>query len=77
MARLIKEIAKEIKDKWPKVSPWAKPYLDAMMTLNTIQDYYWMDSAEEIVIRFLSNAQSFKGEDAKRLKGELKSLMKS
>ncbi len=77
MARLIKEIAKEIRDKWPKVSPWAKPYLDAMMTLNTIQDYYWMDSAEEIVIRFLSNAQSFKGEDAKRLKGELKSLMKS
>ncbi len=77
MARLIKEIAQEIKEKWPKVHPWAKPYLNAMLTLETIQDHYWLDSAEDIVIRFLCNAQSFKGEDARRLKKELKSLMQS
>jgi len=75
MARLIKEIAQEIREKWTKVSPYAEPYLEAMMELDTIDDYYYLDTAEEIVLYFLCNAGSFRGEDARRLKKELRDLI--
>ena len=74
MPRPIKDIAFEIKREWKNVSPYAKPYLDAMTTLNSIEDNYYLDTAEEVVIRFLCNAGSFKGEAARRLKKELRSL---
>lgn len=78
MTRKIKEIAADIRNEWGKVgkgvSPYAKPYLDAMLTLNTIDDYYYCDSAHSIVCYFLGNAASFRGEAAKRLKGELKEI---
>ena len=77
MPRPIHEIAKEIKEKWPKISPYAAPYLDAMRHLDSINDYYYLDSAESVVLYFLANAQSFKGEDARRLKKELKDLIPS
>lgn len=78
MTRKIKEIAADIRNEWGKVgkgvSPYAKPYLDAMLTLDTIDDYYYCDSAHSIVCYFLGNAGSFRGENAKRLKAELKKL---
>ena len=76
MARLIKEIAQEIKSKWVKPSPFALPYLNAMLQLDTIDDHYYLDTAEEVVLYFLCNATSFRGEDARRLKKELKDLIK-
>lgn len=75
MARPINEIAQEIKAEWKNIHSYAKPYLNAMLQLKSINDYYYMDSAEEIVLRFLCNAQSFRGEAARRLKTELKSLI--
>lgn len=75
MARAIKEIAIEISEKWENISPHAFPYLEAMSTLNSIQDDYYADSARSVVLYFLSNARGFKGEDARRLKDELKALL--
>lgn len=66
MARLIKEIAQEIREKWTKVSPYAEPYLKAMMELNTIDDHYYLDTAEEVVLYFLCNAGSFRGRRCKK-----------
>lgn len=74
MPRLIKDIAFEIQREWKNVSPYAQPYLDAMKSLNSIDDYYYLDSAREIVLYFLANAQGFRGEAARRLKQELKNL---
>ena len=73
--RPIYAIAADIKRSWPKVSPYAKPYLDAMLSLGTIHDAYYMDSGKSIVLYFLANASTFRGEDAKRLKAELKALV--
>ena len=77
--RPIREIANDIRKDWSKigkgVSPHAKPYLDAMLTLNSIEDRYFMDSADSIVRYFLSNAQHYRGDTAKALKAELKSLL--
>jgi len=72
--RSIRSIALDIRKEWAKVNYAAKPYLDAMMELNSINDKYYNDSAKSIVLYFLSNASSFRGERAKVLKAELKAL---
>jgi hypothetical protein len=77
--RPIYKIAKEIQQIWSKqgrgVNYAAKPYLDAMRSLNSIDQDYGADDARSIVRYFLSNASSFKGEDARRLKAELKAML--
>ena len=71
--RPIYEIAHEIHNTWkPRVSPYAVPYLNAMYQLTDAESSYGADGAEEIVLRFLANAGSFRGPAAKRLKAELK-----
>ncbi len=71
--REIHQIAREIRATWGnKASPHALPYLSAMLALRTRHDTYGVDSADSIILYFLSNAQGWRGEDAKRLKAELK-----
>ena len=74
--RAISTIAYEIAKDWKQVNFAAKPYLQAMFSLNTVQDQYGMDDARNIVVYFLSNAASWKGETAKRIKAELKAMVK-
>lgn len=74
MKRKISMIRLEIIKDWKKVNYGAKPYLDAMEFLNSIEDNYYADSARTIVSYFLSNARSWTGEVAKRIKKELKEL---
>ena len=76
MSRPVYEIAKDIRKAWcPKVNFAAKPYLDAMRDLSSIDDKYIYDSGKSIVLYFLSNAATFRGEEAKALKAELKALV--
>ena len=75
-ARPLYEIAREIKNDWKKVYFGAKPYLDAMATLNSINDNYGFDSGKLIVLYFLGNAATWRGETAKRIKAELKAMAK-
>ena len=74
--RKLNEIANEIMVKWPTCSNYAWPYLDAMLTLNSINDNYYADTARSVVIYFLSNATHRRGADARRLKAELKEMLK-
>lgn len=67
-------IAQDIYKSWPKVNYAAKPYLEAMTELTSIEDKYGYDNARSIVLYFLSNASSFRGDQAKALKLELKSI---
>ena len=80
MPRQIHEIAREINDDWrligKGVSPYARPYLDALHTLETAEDNYYADSADSVIRYFLANAATYRGEKAKQLKSELKSLLK-
>lgn len=75
MARKIFEIAKDIRHYWPKVSPYAKPYLDAMDCLETLESSYGVDSGRSIVSYFLANAQHFRGDEARALKRELNEML--
>jgi hypothetical protein len=72
--RSLSAIAREIKKDWKNINFGAKPYLDAMSTLNSIKDNYDQDSGKSIVLYFLSNAASWKGDVAKRIKAELKKM---
>ena len=76
--RTFAEIAKEIKAVWKNVYFGAEPYLNAMLEINSIDKHakYWHDTAEEIVPYFLANATYWRGEDARRIKAELKSMIK-
>jgi hypothetical protein len=74
--RLISSIAYDIKKSWAKPYFGAKPYLDAMVHLNTINDKYYDDTAQSVIMYFLANASTFRGNDAKVLKLELKNLLK-
>jgi hypothetical protein len=76
MSRPIYEIAREIKKDWKKVNYAAAPYLDAMFSLEKIEDPYYADSGRSVVLYFLSNAGSWRGETARRVKKELKELCK-
>lgn len=72
-------IAEEIETNWSMigkgVSPYARPYLNAMKTLDGITDMYYYDSADSVVRYFLANATGWRGETAKRIKSELKSML--
>jgi hypothetical protein len=74
--RPLYKIAAEIRNDWKKVYFGAVPYLEAMESLNRITDNYFYDSGKTIVLYFLANAQTWKGETAKRIKAELKSMSK-
>lgn len=73
--RLISDIAKDIRTEWgSKVHYAAKPYLDAMRYIGTPDDNFGYDDPKDVVLRFLCNASSFRGERARELKGELKAI---
>lgn len=74
--RSLSVIANEIRKNWDKVYFGAVPYLDAMSTLNSINDRYIHDSGKSIVLYFLSNATTWRGEVARNVKKELNSMLK-
>lgn len=75
MARPIYEIAQEIQKEWPNMPNWVREgYFNPMLSLNSINDYYYYDSAKSVVLYFLSNANTWRGEAARRIKKELKDL---
>jgi len=74
--RSLSEIAREIRKDWAPVNFAAKPYLEAMGSLDRITDAYHYDSGRSVVLYFLSNASSWRGEAARRIKAELKGMAK-
>jgi hypothetical protein len=74
--RKLYAIAEEIRRDWRPVHYTAKPYLDAMMTLSSLTDSYYYDKADGVVRYFLCNSGTWKGEKARQVKAELKSMLK-
>lgn len=54
---------------------YAAPYLVAMRELDKITDKYLLDSGRSVVLYFLSNARTWRGETARRIKTELKGML--
>lgn len=69
-------IAEEISQTWPNVNYAAEPYLRAMRSLVRVSDSYGYEDGRSVVLYFLSNASTWRGDDARRIKAELKALVK-
>lgn len=74
--RPLSEIVDEIYADWRKVNYAAEPYLSAMREMDTVNTPYGLDSGRSIVQYFLANATSWRGETARRVKAELKGMIK-
>ena len=84
--RTFSAIAEEVlnlwKTKYGKDLPWslkcALPYLEAMLVCDTTDKdaAYYVETVESVVLYFLANITNWRGDDAKRIKAELKSMLK-
>ena len=69
-------IARLIRIHWAKPYFGARPYIDAMGSLQSVDDSYYADSGRSIVTYALANMQTFRGDAAKLIKAELKNRLK-
>lgn len=74
--RSLFEVSRDIRRNWKNVWFGAVPYLSAMSSLSSVQDDYGLDSGTSVVLYFLSNATTWKGVHAKRIKAELNYYLK-
>ena len=71
-----REIAYAIESDWKNVSPYAQPYLQAMKELDSVDSPYFADSGASVIMYFLANAASYRGEGARAYKALLKAMVK-
>ena len=84
--RTFSAIAAEVmnlwKTKYGKYIPWslkhALPYLEAMLECDTTDKdtRYYAETVESVVVYFLANITNWRGDDARRIKAELKEMLK-
>lgn len=77
----LNQLARIIVSNWKETSKngvyfGAVPYLQAMASMNNVNDNYGMDSGKSIVNYFLANSSTWRGEVAKAIKLELKNRIK-
>lgn len=72
----VSEIAHAIAKDWQNINPYAKDYLNAMKEIRSINDSYHAESAHSVILYFLANAGTYRGENARTYKALLKDLLK-
>jgi hypothetical protein len=72
----VSEIAHAIAKDWANVSPYAVDYLNAMKEIRSVEDNYYDDSAKSVILYFLANANTYRGENARAYKALLKEMVK-
>jgi hypothetical protein len=55
---------------------YAKPYVQAMYSLETAKDNYGFDTGDSIVMYALSNLEYWRGDTAREVKAQLKAHLK-
>jgi hypothetical protein len=75
--RPLKEIAAEIEGDWShKIDPAAKRYLDELHQLDRPRDRFHADSGIAVVVYFLASARKWHGPVARRIKLELREIVR-
>jgi hypothetical protein len=72
----VSEIAHAIANDWQNVNPYAVDYLNAMKEIRSINDNYYAESAHSVILYFLADAGTYRGENARTYKALLKDLLK-
>ena len=73
----LSNLARVIRKNWRPVYFGAVPYLDALSSMDKIEDPYYADSGKSVVLYFLCNAQTWKGPIARAVKAELNKRAKA
>ena len=73
--RPLSQIAVEIKKEWPNIPPHAEAYREPMSYLRSVEEDFGLDSGRSVVLYFLSNAGTWRGEKARAIKSELKDIV--
>jgi len=83
LAQIAREIQRDWMEQYKKIGSTttdkfyaARPYLNAMMALDQIDGNFYDDTAQDIVLRFLTNSATWRGETARRVKAELKAILR-
>jgi hypothetical protein len=71
----VSEIAYAIAKDWTNISPYAADYLNAMKEIRSVEDNYYADSAKSVILYFLANAGSYRGDNARSYKALLKEMV--
>ncbi|HLL26048.1 MAG TPA: hypothetical protein VKT73_00130 [Xanthobacteraceae bacterium] len=74
--RPLKEIAAEIQRDWKQVGPAARRYLDELHKLDVPGERFHADSGIAVVIYFLASARLWHGPAARRIKLELREIVR-
>jgi hypothetical protein len=74
--RPLNEIAAEIAADWTARHGAAQPYIDAMRELRTADQRSGIETGSDMIQGFLINAQTWRGEVARRVKLELKAILR-
>lgn len=74
--RKINKISDEIKKDWKKIHYTAAPYLYAMGQVEKLEDKFIKTNGKNLILKFLSNAGTWRGETARQIKAELKEMVK-
>jgi hypothetical protein len=78
MARSISAVARDIVNahrEAGKNPPYLRGYVEPMLSLDKVTDYYGADDGEYVVIYALSNLSHWRHPQAKALKDELKVIL--
>lgn len=67
----------KVRGKVPLWARWSQPYLEAMLSLHSVEDRYYLDSGYEICLRCRCNLTNWRGPVASALKKELDELLAS
>ena len=76
MPRTIREIALEIRADWKSPYFGAVPYIEAMLSMSSPNESYGADSGKGILHYFLANAGTWRGPVARKVKAEIKEMIK-
>jgi len=77
MSRKLSDIAVEIRKDWRPPNFAAVPYINALAQLSLVSDKFGADTGRSLIIYFLSNAASWKGLVARKIKKELNAMLKA
>ena len=74
--RSLSVIANEVWADWSPAGISAQPYLVAMSQMDSIEEDFYSDSGKSVVAYFLANAGQWRGPVARRVKAELREMVK-
>ena len=75
--RPLNAIAAEIQRDWrTRLNGSAIPYIEGLSELRHARDRWYLETGADAIQGFLNNAQTWRGEVARRVKLELKAILK-